>query len=298
MKNRVAKPFLKWAGGKSQLIPQLSLLLPKEVIRSKYTYIEPFIGGGAMLFWLLNTYPDLEQAIINDANEDLINTYRTIASEPLALIDELLRYQMEYHNLSRSEQKRKSYFLDKRQLYNLRSCPNSIRAALFIFLNKTCFNGLYRVNSKNQFNVSADLSRIPTICDSENLLAVSKLLQRVEILCGDFEQTLPMGCRDVFYFIDPPYKPISKTANFNAYACGGFGDNDQTRLRDHCVSLDEQGCLWMLCNSDPKSNAAENSFFENLYRGYNFYRVMAKRNINSIGTKRNEITELVITNYT
>lgn len=205
MIDKIAKPFLKWAGGKTQLINDIEKALPKYVSRDKFTYIEPFVGSGAVLFWMLNNFPKLEKAVINDINEDLIKTYKTIASNPKELISILEILQNEFHNLEGSEENKKLYYYQKRELYNTRKEEQSGQAALFIFLNRTCFNGLYRVNSKNLYNVPMGGYKKPTICDKENILAVSNALQKVEILNGDFEQTLNYSNTNSLFYFDPPY---------------------------------------------------------------------------------------------
>jgi DNA adenine methylase len=190
MTDNIAKPFLKWAGGKTQLISEIEKSLPNKIVTKKFTYIEPFAGSGAVLFWMLNNFPNLEKAVINDINEDLINTYKTIASKPKELISILQILQNEFHGLEGQDEAKKEYYYSKRELYNTRKEELSGQAALFIFLNRTCFNGLYRVNRKNEYNVPMGSYKRPTICDKENILAVSQALQKVEILCGDYEETL------------------------------------------------------------------------------------------------------------
>ncbi|HRP60740.1 MAG TPA: Dam family site-specific DNA-(adenine-N6)-methyltransferase, partial [Vicingus sp.] len=218
MTNRIAKPFLKWAGGKTQLITDIEKALPKDITKNKFTYIEPFVGSGAVLFWMLNNFPKLEKAIINDINEDLINTYKTIASRPTELIAILEILQHEFHALEGNEDNKKIYYYQKRELYNTRKEEQTGQAALFIFLNRTCFNGLYRVNSKNLYNVPMGGYKKPTICDKENIYTVSNALQKVEILCGDFEQTLDYTNKKSLFYFDPPYKPLSERSSFNSYA--------------------------------------------------------------------------------
>lgn len=297
MREKIARPFLQWAGGKGRLINQLALQLPQEVMKSKFTYIEPFVGGGAVLFWLLNTFPNMEKVVINDINEDLINVYRIIAHKPKELIEVLEFFQAEYHSLKDYDSK-KAYFYVKRELYNTRSELATVQAALFILLNKICFNGVYRVNSKNQFNVSFGTSLTATICDKDNIILVNEKLQKVEILCGDFERTFDYVDDNTFLFFDPPYKPLSKTASFNSYSKSGFGDLEQVRLRDYCIKLHQRGCQWMLCNSDLKSVNADDNFFEKLYASFNFNYVTVQRNINSKSERRGKVNELVISNYT
>lgn len=294
--NKIAKPFLKWAGGKTQLISDIERTLPTAITKEKFTYIEPFVGSGAVLFWMLNNFPKLEKAVINDINEDLINTYKIIASNPKELISILEILQNEFHNLEGSEENKKLYYYQKRELYNTRKEEQSGQAALFIFLNRTCFNGLYRVNSKNLYNVPMGGYKKPTICDKENILAVSNALQKVEILCGDFEQTLDNTNKNSLFYFDPPYKPLSETSSFNSYAKDEFNDSEQVRLRDFCNKLDILNHTWILSNSDVKGKDANDNFFDDLYADFNIQRVEAKRSINANPEKRGKLTELLITN--
>ncbi|MGI6718342.1 MAG: DNA adenine methylase [Bacteroidales bacterium] len=293
---KIAKPFLKWAGGKSQLLPEIKETLPSKITQKEFTYIEPFVGSGAVLFWMLNNIPNLKKAVINDINEDLMNTYKTIASNPIELISILENLQEEYHALDGKECKKKEYYYTKRTQYNTRKCSQSEQAALFIFLNRTCFNGLYRVNRKNEFNVPMGSYKKPTICDTENIFAVSKALIKVEILCGDFEQTLDYADDNSLFYFDPPYKPLNKTSSFNSYAKDDFNDNEQIRLRDFCSRLDTLNHTWILSNSDVKSKDKSDNFFDNLYADFNIQRVEAKRSINANPQKRGKLTELLITN--
>ena len=295
---KIAKPFLKWAGGKTQLINDIERTLPTEITKEKFTYIEPFVGSGAVLFWMLNNFPKLEKAVINDINEDLINTYKTIASNPKELISILEILQNEFHNLEGSEENKKLYYYQKRELYNTRKEEKSGQAALFIFLNRTCFNGLYRVNSKNLYNVPMGGYKKPTICDKENILAVSNALQKVEILNGDFEQTLDYANNNSLFYFDPPYKPLSETSSFNSYAKDEFNDSEQIRLRDFCNKLDVLNHTWILSNSDVKGKNENDNFFDDLYSDFNIQRVDARRSINANPEKRGKLTELLITNQT
>lgn len=297
-KHQIAKPFLKWAGGKTQLISDIGKALPNALIQNNFTYIEPFVGSGAVLFWMLNNFPNLKKAVINDINQDLINTYQTIAKNPNELISVLKILQSEYHDLDGNDEKKKQYYYDKRALYNARKEEKISHSALFIFLNRTCFNGLYRVNRKNEFNVPMGSYKKPTICDTENLLAVSEALQKVEILCGDFEQTLPYAEENTLFYFDPPYKPLSETSSFNSYAKDEFNDEEQIRLRDFCSKLDKLNYHWILSNSDVKGKNAEDNFFDDLYAEFSIQRVNAKRSINANPEKRGLLTELLINNYT
>jgi DNA adenine methylase len=298
MTDKIAKPFLKWAGGKTQLIKDIERTLPTEITKEKFTYIEPFVGSGAILFWVLNNFPKLEKAVINDINEDLINTYKTIASNPKELISILEIFQNEFHNLEGNEDNKKLYYYQKRELYNTRKEEQSGQAALFIFLNRTCFNGLYRVNSKNLYNVPMGGYKKPTICDQENILAVSNVLQKVEILSGDFVQTLNYADKNSLFYFDPPYKPLSETSSFNSYAKDDFNDNEQIRLRDFCNKLDILNHTWILSNSDVKGKNENDNFFDDLYSDFDIQRVNARRSINANPEKRGKLTELLITNQT
>jgi DNA adenine methylase len=297
MVDKTAKPFLKWAGGKTQLIPEIEKALPAKILDYKFTYIEPFVGSGAILFWMLSKFPNLEKAVINDVNSDLINTYKVIATNPKELISILNQFENEYHSLEDSAEKKKEYYYNKRDTYNLRNEANYIQAALFIFLNRTCFNGLYRVNKNNGFNVPMGSYKTPTICDVSNIFAVSNALQKVEILCGDYEEVLNYSSPNSFFYFDPPYKPLSETSSFNSYAKDEFNDQEQIRLRDFCNKLDVLEYSWMLSNSDVKGKNINDNFFDDLYSEFIISRVKARRNINANSNKRGELNELLITNY-
>jgi DNA adenine methylase len=298
MIDKAAKPFLKWAGGKTQLITEIERALPYEITNEKFTYIEPFVGSGAVLFWMLNNFPKLEKAVINDINSDLINTYRVIASKPKELISILQQFQSEFHSLETKTEEKKAYYYQKRELYNTRKEEQSGQAALFIFLNRTCFNGLYRVNKNNGYNVPMGSYKKPTICDDKNILAVSQALRKVEILCGDYEETLNYAHNSTLFYFDPPYKPLSETSSFNSYAKDDFNDAEQIRLRDFCNKLDALNHTWILSNSDVKGKDINDNFFDDLYSDFNIQRVNARRSINANPEKRGALKELLITNQT
>ncbi len=281
MKNGTAKPFLKWAGGKTQLISEIEKSLPIEITSKKFTYIEPFVGSGAVLFWMLDNFPKLENAVINDINTDLINADRIIASKPKELISILQILQNEYHDLEGKDEEKKEYYYIKRELYNTRKEEKSGQAALFIFLNRTCFNGLYRVNKSNGYNVPMGSYKKPTICDDQNIMAVSNVLQKVEILCGDYVETLNNASVNSFFYFDPPYKPLSNTSSFNSYAKDEFNDEEQIRLRNFCSKLEKQGHKWMLSNSDVKGKDTNDNFFDEIYSEFSISRVKARRSINA-----------------
>jgi len=296
MDDKIAKPFLKWAGGKTQLINDIEKSLPTNLTKSKFTYVEPFVGSGAVLFWMLKTFPNIEKAVINDINADLINTYKTIATKPKELISILEILQNEFHSLEGNEDNKKLYYYKKRDLYNTRKEVQSGQAALFIFINRTCFNGLYRVNKNNLYNVPMGGYKKPTICDTQNILAVSKVLQKVEILCGDYEQTLSYANPKSLFYFDPPYKPLSQTSSFTSYSKDEFDDQDQVRLKNFCAKLNILDHHWLLSNSDVKGKDINDNFFDDLYSDFNIIRVDARRSINSNPEKRGNLKELLITN--
>jgi DNA adenine methylase len=291
------KPFLKWAGGKTQLISSIQSSLHPSILKEKFTYLEPFVGSGAIMFWMINNFPNLKKAVINDINSDLINTYRTIAKSPNELISVLRDLQSDFHSLQDKEEDKKLYYYQNRELYNTRSTDNTTQAALFIFLNRTCFNGLYRVNSKNLFNVPMGSYKAPTICDEQNILSVSNALQKVEILNGDYTATLNHASDNSFFYFDPPYKPLSNTSSFNSYAKDDFNDDEQIRLRDFCTQLETLGHKWMLSNSDVKGKDVNDTFFDDIYSDFAISRVKASRRINANAEKRGELNELLINNY-
>lgn len=292
-----AKPFIKWVGGKTQLIAEVERLLPKDFfIRRELTYIEPFVGGGAVLFWILQKYPNITKAVINDINPDLIRAYKTIKYNPNELIEALQKVQSEY--LLLNEEKRKEYYLEKRNRFNTKKLDTIENTALFIFLNRTCFNGLYRVNSKGLFNVPFGRYANPKICDEQTILADSELLQKVEILTGDFSETINYVGKNNFFYFDPPYKPLSETSSFNSYSKEEFNDKEQIRLRDFCKQIDRLGYSFILSNSDIKGKNPNDNFFDELYKQFDIQRVFATRMVNANAEKRGRLTELLITNQT
>lgn len=292
-----AKPFIKWVGGKGQLIEQLDLLLPADFDRRRnVTYIEPFVGGGAMLFYMLQRYSNIERAVINDINPDLICCYRIVRDCPEELISSLQKVEQEYFSLT-SEDERKDYYGKARNKYNTKSLNPIENTTLFFFLNRTCFNGLYRVNKAGSFNVPFGKYSNPTICDPETIRSDSKLLQRVEIYNGDFEHTFEYATNNTFFYLDPPYRPLSDTSSFNDYTKESFNDEAQIRLKKYCNKINEAGFLFMLSNSDCKGKNETDNFFDILYQDYIIDRVWASRNINANPNKRGKLTEILVHNY-
>lgn len=299
-----ARPFLKWAGGKGQLLDKFKELYPKQLKQKKIkTFYEPFLGSGAVFFDIAQNY-DIESAYLYDINEELILTYQVIQKDVSKLLDFLYRYQKNYLKLDKKQ--RQEFFYDQRTNYNLQRFNIDYnkyseqwfpRAAQFIFLNRTCFNGLYRVNSKGEFNSPAGDYENPTICDEQNLMAVHQVLQIAEIKKADFRQVVADLKDKSFVYFDPPYRPISKTANFKAYNKQDFSDNEQIQLAKLFRQLDIKGIKIMLSNSDPKNNDPTDNFFDELYSNFYIFRVPARRMINSDPTKRGTINEIVVTNY-
>lgn len=287
-----AKPFVKWVGGKTQLIDQLEALLPADFDQwEDVTYIEPFVGGGAMLFHMLQSHPNIKSAIINDINEDLTICYKVVKQHPSELVSSLQQIQKEYYSLQ-SNESRKQFFLEKRSEFNTKSLDPTRNTTLFFFLNRTCFNGLYRVNKAGAFNVPFGRYETPMICDPDTIYSDSELLQNVEILTGDYQQTIDRAEGNTLFYFDPPYRPLNKTSNFNSYAKEAFNDLAQIRLKNFCDKVEAAGFKFMLSNSDCKD-----MFFDDLYLTYQINRVRASRSINANPTKRGKLTELVIRNY-
>ncbi len=290
------KPFVKWAGGKSQLIKDIESTLPLDFLNKKeITYIEPFVGGGAVLFWMLRNFQNITHAVINDINPNLTNAYSVIKEHPQLLIDFLSSIENLYIEL-KDEIERKEFFLSQRTEYNFHTTDAIERAGLFIFLNRTCFNGLYRVNKKGLFNVPFGRYVNPKICDKETILADSELLQRVDILTGDFSKTIECATKNTLFYFDPPYKPLSSTSNFTTYTQEDFNDFDQLRLGDFCKEIDKMGCRFLLSNSDVKSVNIDDDFFDDLYKKFSIRRISACRMINSKATGRGKVSELLISN--
>lgn len=295
-----AKPVLKWAGGKGMLLPQLSEKFPNKLrCGAIKKYIEPFVGGGAVFFDLSNSYY-FKKAYLFDINPELVILYNIIKHNVIELIDELDSLQTSF--LSSADRKEFYYQMrdeynsfDKKVNVNNYSLSFIRRAALTVFLNRTCFNGLFRVNSKGLFNVPMGSYKNPRILDTENLIAVSKALSRATILQADFSKALEFSDKDTFIYYDPPYRPL-RDSSFTTYAVETFDDNEQIRLKMVFDEAHRLGALQMLSNSDP-TNVASDPFFDNLYKDYNICRILAKRLINANPDGRSEIQEILITNY-
>jgi DNA adenine methylase len=276
-----AAPFVKWAGGKSQLLEQFQPFFPAQFNK----YVEPFVGGGAIFFHLYNQNRIANGVILNDLNRELMTCYEVIRDQVDKLIEELRRHE--------AHKTQKSYFYEIRgwdRQPGIKERSPVERAARTVFLNRTCYNGLYRVNSRGQFNVPFGSYKNPLICDEDNLRAVSQALQGVELRSDDFERCVEWAGPGDFVYLDPPYHPLSETASFTSYTKDDFGEADQTRLAAIFRQLDEMGCRVMLSNS-------YTSLIKELYIAYRQEVVTATRAINCRGEGRGGIPELVILNY-
>ena len=251
-----------------------------------------------MLFYMLQHFSNIRKAVINDVNEDLILTYRIIKDDVESLIANLNRLEKDYLAIT-DQEGRSQVFYEVRERYNQHIGDSIERASQLIFLNKTCFNGLFRVNRRGQFNVPFGKYANPTICNAKLLRADSQLLQsaQVEICQGNYTQTMQHIEGLTFVYLDPPYRPLDATSSFTAYAKGDFNDDDQRTLAAFCHQLNDAGCYWMESNADCSAKNPDDTFFEDLYADYRIERVYASRFINANPEKRGKLTELLIKNY-
>ncbi|MBQ2839783.1 MAG: Dam family site-specific DNA-(adenine-N6)-methyltransferase [Oscillospiraceae bacterium] len=295
---KAVKPFLKWAGGKGQLIKEIEAYYPfKDGNITKYA--EPFVGGGAVLFDILSKY-ELKEVYISDINAELMNTYFIVRDNIDALIEKL--HEMQNSFIPLEVEKRKAYYMQKRMLFNklkenTNEKSNIEKAATMIFLNKTCFNGLFRVNKKGLFNVPMGSYKNPLICDEKNLRAVSEKLQKITIVCGDYRESADFIDKNTFVYFDPPYRPITETASFTAYTESLFKDEEQIELAKFVDEMHKKGAKIVVSSSDPKNTNKEDDFFDNIYAAHNIKRVEATRMINCNSKARGKITELLISNF-
>jgi len=300
-----ARPFLKWAGGKSQLLCEFGGRLPKKKTgdRNVTGFVEPFVGGGAMFFYFRHHFPAVESTIC-DINPELILAYRVIREAADDLIAELGSIDSAFR--VKDDREKEVFYYRMRDAFNeTKTAIGSVmpdsgeirHVAQLIFLNHTCYNGLFRVNKKGRFNVPFGRYKKPDILNCDNLRAVSHLLEKTRILEGDFTVCRKYVDDETFVYLDPPYRPLSATASFTSYSRAGFSDRDQERLARFYKALDRKGAMVMLSNSDPRSECSEDSFLEDLYAGYRIERVPARRMINCKGGRRGAVNELIVTNY-
>ena len=293
------RPFVKWAGGKGSLIPQLNNFYPYELKNGIIErYIEPFVGGGAVLIDILQKY-DIQEVYAFDINIDLINSYNVIKNNVEELITNLKQMETEYLQLGQEE--RKNYFYNMRDEYNNYELEeneqNVQRAAQFIYLNRTCFNGLYRVNKNGKFNVPVGSYKNPTICDEENLRQLSQLIQNVQFQYGDYSKSMEYVTENTFVYFDPPYRPLNVTSGFTSYTKEDFNDDNQRELAIFYGELNVRNAKLMLSNSNPKNINKEDTFFDNIYQGFNINQIQASRMINANSNGRGKISEILVTNY-
>ena len=295
---KTVKPFVKWAGGKNSLIPQITKYYPFELKNGFIErYIEPFVGGGAVLIDILQKY-EVKEAYAFDINIDLINCYNVIKNNVEELINELDKKEIKF--IALNDEERQNYFYDIRAEYNSYKLKDELdvkRASEFIFLNRTCFNGLYRVNKEGKFNVPCGKYKNPTICDSNNLRNLSELIKNVIFEYGDYRKSEKYVNNNTFVYFDPPYRPLSVTSGFTSYTKEDFNDDDQKELAKYYNELSLKNAKLMLSNSNPKNVNKNDNFFEDIYKGFCINEVSAKRMINSNAKGRGEISELLITNY-
>ena len=301
----MSKPILKWAGGKTQLINKIEDFLPEEIKNRKLKkYAEPFVGGGALFFYLQDKYK-IEETYISDTNKDLILLYKIVKENLNELLKQLLIISNKYHGIT-IEEKRKEYFYKIRELYNEGITESSyqnltkesiFRASQLIFLNRTCFNGLYRVNSNGLFNVPFGKYKNPGIYNEKGLKEASKLLKNTIIECLSYQEIPKEFLTNSLIYFDPPYRPLSNTSSFTAYNKSNFNDNSQIELANYYKKISANKNLYLiLSNSDPKNNNKNDNFFDDLYNGFNINRVSATRIINSKSEGRGKITEILVTN--
>lgn len=299
MQQKNLKPILKWAGGKTQLLAEISHAYPDGFGKTIKRYAEPFVGGGAVLFDVLSKYT-LDEIYISDVNAELINMYLVVRDNVDDLIGILTTYQNEYRLLDSAG--RKKYYYDKRDEFNAlivsgQSKSGIISAALFIFLNRTCFNGLYRANRSGLFNVPKGDQVNPLICNEENLRSVSAALSKVTIVCGDYTASKDFIDKNTLVYLDPPYRPLKGRDSFISYTEQEFDDSCQQELAGFIEEINAKGAYIILSNSDPKNVDPDDDFFDELYAEYDIQRIQAKRKINRNADSRGYITELLIKNY-
>jgi DNA adenine methylase len=290
----VAKPFLKWAGGKTQILDQIRARYPKGLGREFTRYAEPFVGSGAVLFDVLGRY-DLRDIYIGDTNSELVTCFEMVRDRVDEVAEILKQIQSEY--LPGDTAARKNFYFEARKRFNqirtdLSAATNI--AALFIFLNRTCFNGLYRVNSDGEFNVPMGSYKNPNILDDRNLRAVSRALAGVTISRAEYSQSIDFINSECFVYLDPPYRPLSSTSSFTSYVQDAFGDAQQTELAKFVDTIVDRGAYVLVSNSDPKNTDPSNDFFDHLYAKHTIERIKAVRIINSVASGRGAITELLI----
>jgi len=281
------KPFLKWVGGKTKLLSEIEKSLPKNLIKKSFNYVEPFLGGGAVFFHLIQKF-DIEKAYLNDLNNKLIDVYKDVRDKNTELIQKLKKLESDYYGSSN----KKTFFLDKRNEFNTIK-KSTQKSALFVFLNKTGFNGMYRENSKGEYNIPFGQMKKPQICNKELLIKIGNILNENEVLFSSksFEKVI-VDKKNTFYYMDPPYRPISKTSSFTNYTKSSFSDRTQHKLKEYCDKIDSKKCFFMQSNS-----YSDDGFFQKLYIDRKINKLKVMRTISADGNKRNKVKEIIIRNY-
>lgn len=286
-KNAQVKPFLKWVGGKTKLLSEIEKNLPKNLIKKSFNYVEPFLGGGAVFFHLIQKF-DIDKAYLNDLNNKLIDVYKDVRDKNTELIQKLKKLESDYYGSS----DKKTFFLDRRNEFN--SIKKSTeKSALFVFLNKTGFNGMYRENSKGEFNIPFGKMKAPVICNKKLLTQINKILNDNEIVFSSksFEKVI-VGEANTFYYLDPPYRPVSKTSSFTNYTKRSFSEKTQQLLKEYCDTINSKEAFFMQSNS-----YSNDGFFQKLYKDRKINNLNVTRTISADGSKRNKVKEIIIRNY-
>ncbi len=292
----IAKPVIKWAGGKYRL--STTIIQESHVFidwNSCDRYVEPFVGGGGMFFAVCNQF-QFKKKVISDVNADLINVYVQLRDQSEALLRQITVIEAEFSTLGSDEAREQFYYM-LREEFNRRILQHDLsaeQAALFVALNKLGFNGLYRVNSSGLFNVPFGKKKTIKLVDRQNLKKVSELLQNTEILLGDFAETLRFADDKTLFYFDSPYRPLSNTATFTSYAKDSFNDDEQIRLAQFCSQIHAQKAKFILSNSDPKNTQIEDDFFDELYKDYTLQRISAPRTISARADGRAQVSEILV----
>lgn len=281
------KPFLKWVGGKTKLLSEIEKSLPKNLIKKSFNYVEPFLGGGAVFFHLIQKF-DIEKAYLNDLNNKLIDVYKDVRDKNTELIQKLKKLELDYYGSS----DKKTFFLDKRNEFNTIK-KSTEKSALFVFLNKTGFNGMYRENSKGEFNIPFGKMKAPMICNKKLLTQINKILNDNEIVFSSksFEKVI-VDEANTFYYLDPPYRPVSKTSSFTNYTRRSFSEKTQQLLKEYCDTINSKEAFFMQSNS-----YSNDGFFQKLYKDRKINNLNVTRTISADGSKRNKVKEIIIRNY-
>lgn len=290
-------PFVKWAGGKAKLIPQIEQHIFEHLTLDDIdTYVEPFIGGGALFFYLCSKF-NIKNKVISDVNKELINCYQVIKENHTKLLAELETIQIFYNSLEDLEEKKEHFYYIRSEFNkNIQNIEyDKIQQAVyFIYLNKIGFNGLYRVNKKGLFNVPFGQRIKTSLFDKKNIENIAQILKDTTILHGDYQETRQFANKNTLFYFDPPYRPISTSSSFTSYTESSFNDKNQIALKEFCDEIKEQGAKIVLSNSDPIPNDPEDTFFDDLFKSYDIFRIQANRAIGAKGSSRGKVSEILV----